>query len=159
MPMAGNPRVFGLLEEMLDSGQTPEEVCRDFPELLQEVRERWKDFCRIDAQVEALLSDHETHHDAKFRVHRPQTAALPQIPGYTVEGILGRGGMGVVYKAQHLRLNRPVALKMMLAGAYAGPQEVARFQHEAEAVAALRHTNIVQVHDVGDHDGQPYFTM
>jgi serine/threonine-protein kinase len=159
MPMGGNPHVFGLLEEMLNSGQTPEEVCRDCPELLQEVRERWKDFCRIDAQVEALLSDHETHHNAKFTVHRPQTAALPQIPGYTVEGILGRGGMGVVYKAQHLRLHRPVALKMMLAGAYAGPQEQARFQREAEAVAALRHANIVQVHDVGDHEGQPYFTM
>ena len=86
-------------------------------------------------------------------------ADLPRIPGYEVEAVLGRGGMGVVYKARHLRLNRPVALKMLLAGAYAGPQERERFQREAEAVAGLRHPNIVQVYDVGDQDGRPYFTM
>ena len=73
--------------------------------------------------------------------------------------MLGRGGMGVVYRARHLRLNRLVALKMLLAGAYAGPAERERFQREAEAVAGLRHPNIVQVHDVGDADGRPYFTM
>ena len=86
-------------------------------------------------------------------------ADLPRIPGYEVEALLGRGGMGVVYKARHRRLNRPVALKMLLAGAYAGPTERARFQREAEAVASLRHANIVQVYDVGDHQGWPYFTM
>jgi tetratricopeptide (TPR) repeat protein/tRNA A-37 threonylcarbamoyl transferase component Bud32 len=67
--------------------------------------------------------------------------------------------MGVVYKARQVRLNRPVALKMLLAGAYAAAQERARFQREAEAVAGLRHPNIVQVYDVGDHEGWPYFTM
>ena len=67
--------------------------------------------------------------------------------------------MGVVYRARHLRLNRPVALKMLLAGPYARPEERERFQREAEAVAGLRHPNIVQVYDVGDLDGRPYFTM
>src|SRR5262249_42906020 len=66
---------------------------------------------------------------------------------------------GVVYKAWHLRLNRPVALKMLLAGPYAAPEERARFLQEAEAVAALCHANIVQGHDGGDLDGPPYFTM
>src|SRR5262249_5885610 len=75
------------------------------------------------------------------------------------EAVLGRGGMGVVYQARHLRLNRPVALKMMLGGAYAGPQERARFQREAEAGAGLRHENIVRVSDVGGHEGPPHFTM
>jgi serine/threonine-protein kinase len=89
----------------------------------------------------------------------PYSAGLPQVPGYEVEAVLGRGGMGVVYKARHLRLKRTVALKMLLVGAYAGPRERARFQREAEAVAGLRHGNIVQVHDVGDHEGMPYFTM
>lgn len=88
-----------------------------------------------------------------------QGKELPSIPGYAVEAVLGRGGMGVVYKARHLRLNRPVALKMLLAGPYAGPHELARFQREAEAVAALKHPNIVQIYDVGDLDGRPYFTM
>ena len=86
-------------------------------------------------------------------------ARPPQIPGYDVEAVLGRGGMGVVYKARHLRLNRVVALKMLQAGAYAGPHERARFQREAEVVAGLRHPNIVQVYDVGEHEGCPFFTM
>src|SRR4029450_3854059 len=68
-------------------------------------------------------------------------------------------GMGVVYRAWHLGLNRPVALKMLLAGAYADPANRARFQREAQAVAALCHPNVVQVHDVGEVDGRPYFTM
>jgi serine/threonine-protein kinase len=84
---------------------------------------------------------------------------LPRIPGYEVEAVLGRGGMGVVFRALHLRLNRVVALKMLLTGGYAGPPERARFQREAEAVAGLRHANLVQVYDVADHEGRPYFTM
>jgi serine/threonine-protein kinase len=67
--------------------------------------------------------------------------------------------MGIVFRARHVRLKRRVALKMLLAGAYAAPHERARFQREAEAVAGLRHPNIVQVYDVGDSDGRPYFTM
>ena len=67
--------------------------------------------------------------------------------------------MGVVYKARHLKLNRAVAIKMLPAGTYAGPHELARFLGEAKAVAGLRHANIVQVHDVGDVEGRPYFTM
>jgi serine/threonine-protein kinase len=67
--------------------------------------------------------------------------------------------MGIVYKARHLSLNRSVALKMLLAGAYAGRLERDRLLREAKAVAGLRHPNIVQVYDVGEHDGKPYFTM
>src|SRR5581483_8150894 len=84
---------------------------------------------------------------------------LPRVPGYEVVAVLGRGGMGVVFQARHLKLNRLVALKMLLAGAYAGPLELERFRREAEAVAALRHPHIVQVYDVGDLEGHPYYTM
>ena len=73
--------------------------------------------------------------------------------------MLGSGGVGVVYKAFHQRLHRAVALKMLLAGPGAQPEELERFLREAEAVAGLRHANIVQVYDVGDLDGRPYFTM
>jgi tetratricopeptide (TPR) repeat protein/tRNA A-37 threonylcarbamoyl transferase component Bud32 len=67
--------------------------------------------------------------------------------------------MGVVYKARHLRLNRIVALKMVLAGEHAGPESMARFQAEAEAAARLRHPHIVPVHEVGRFAGLPYFTL
>src|SRR5262249_46814541 len=89
----------------------------------------------------------------------PQEPALPQVPGYAVEAVLGRGGMGVVFRARHLRLNRVVALKTILTGAYASAHERERFQREAEAVAAVRPPNVVQIHDVGEADGRPFFTM
>ncbi len=84
---------------------------------------------------------------------------LPQVPGYEILEELGRGGMGVVYKARQLRLNRLVALKMILAGEYAETDAVERFLSEAEIVARLRHPNIVQIHAIGDSDGRPYVEL
>ena len=67
--------------------------------------------------------------------------------------------MGIVFKARQVRLNRIVALKMILAGSHTNPDAQARFRTEAEAVAGLRHPNIVQIFDVGEHDGMPYFSL
>lgn len=80
-------------------------------------------------------------------------------PGYDELGLLGRGGMGVVYKARHRSLDRVVALKMILTRGHAADDELARFQAEAQAVARLQHPNIVQVFDHGIHDAKPYLAL
>src|SRR5262249_25860055 len=156
--MAGNPQVLGLLEEMLDAGNTPEEVCRDCPELLPEVRRRWQAFRLVDAQIRALLPGLQAVPAADAATPVPPTT-LPQVPGYDVEAVLGCGGMGVVYKARQRALDRLVAVKMLLAGPFAGPQELGRFRREAAALACLRHPNIVQVYEAGVVEGRPDFTM
>jgi len=81
------------------------------------------------------------------------------VPGYEIISELGRGGMGVVYLARQIGLNRAVALKMILSGEHAGTSERDRFRREAEAVAALQHSNIVQIYDVGESQGRPYLAF
>ncbi len=83
----------------------------------------------------------------------------PPLPGYEILGRLGQGGMGTVYRARHLQLYRLVAVKMLRAGTEADLGERARFRREAEAVARLQHPNIVQIYDVGECGGRPYFAM
>ncbi|MGL6095736.1 MAG: serine/threonine-protein kinase, partial [Fimbriiglobus sp.] len=91
---------------------------------------------------------------------RDLSATCPlAIQGYAVEGVLGYGGMGVVYKAWDTRINRPVALKMMIGGRYGDPIGRVRFQIEAEVVAQLQHTNVVQLYEFGVHDGQPFVAL
>jgi tetratricopeptide (TPR) repeat protein len=94
---------------------------------------------------------------------RTTTVELPAVPtappGYCIERELGRGGMGVVYLAHQIGLNRPVALKMVLTGLQASPSELVRFLAEAEAIAQLHHPNVVQIYEVGSHAGVPYFTL
>lgn len=83
----------------------------------------------------------------------------PTVPGYELFDKIGQGGMGVVYRARQVRANRDVALKMILTGDGASVLQLARFRLEAEAVAGLHHPHIVTVYEVGEHGGQPFFSM
>jgi serine/threonine-protein kinase len=156
--MPDDLRVRHLVEEILDTERTPEEVCSDTPDLLPAVRKRLAQIEKLGLQLDKMFpTEGPTNRQGAARAKAD--IELPTISGYEVKEILGRGGIGVVFKARQLKLNRIVALKMLLAGAYAGPEELARFRREAEAVAALRHPNIVQVYDADELTGRPFFTM
>lgn len=83
----------------------------------------------------------------------------PTIPGYTISGEIGRGGMGVVYKASQTTLNRPVAIKTLLSAGKLSADLKARLRKEAEALGMMQHPNIIQVYDINEFDGIPYFVM
>src|SRR5262249_44599863 len=89
----------------------------------------------------------------------PAAAPTPAVPGFEILGELGRGGMAVVYRARQVALQRTVALKMVLNRAHAAPREWARFRAEAAVIARLQHPNIVQIYDVGEAVGRPYFAL
>ena len=89
----------------------------------------------------------------------PAAKPLPKVPGYQILEPLGEGGMALVWKARQIRLDRVVALKMIRDGGYARADTLARFRTEAEAIARLQHPNIVQVFEVGEHDGRPFLAM
>jgi tetratricopeptide (TPR) repeat protein len=156
--MPDDPRVQQLLDELLDTDATPEEVCGSCAELLPVVRARWRQMRDAQAQLDALFPPAPEPGESLLALPSGGTP-MPVVPGYEVEAVVGLGGMGVVFRARHVRLNRVVALKMPLAGGYAGPGERACLQREAEAAAALRHPNVVPLYDIGDSDGRPYFTM
>src|SRR5262249_18572878 len=88
-----------------------------------------------------------------------EAGRTPHGPGYEGPGLLGRGGMGVVYRARQVALNRVVALKMVLHAEHAGEEQRQRFLREAEALARLQHPHVVQVHEVGEHAGLAYLAL
>jgi WD40 repeat protein len=144
------------------AGESPErgDYLDRFPRLAGEIE-------RI-LEVERHIHEHSTRYRHAFRASLPPVGmspdgaadpSLPMVPGYAIEGIQGRGGMGVVYRARHLRLNRPVALKMLLAHADANSDLLARFRAEADAVAHLHHPNIVQIYDFGESAGRPFLVL
>lgn len=150
-------QVRQLVWEMIESGKSAEDVCRDCPDLVSDVRRQWQRVRAVEEQLEAFFPSSDSPGDQTPEL--PSDLSLPKIPGYEIQSVLGRGGMGVVYKARHLSLDRTVAIKVPLTGDFATAAERQRHMREAQAVAALRHPNIITVHDVGEFEGRPYFTM
>ncbi len=136
------------LRERAGESPEPEEYLRRFPWL-------------------AGLLEPQLELQGLFRTARPNEPrrapprdGQPEAPsGFAIEGEIGRGGMGVVYRARQLALNRVVALKLVIAGLHADPARLARLRVEAEAVARLQHPNIVQIFEVGEHDGCPFLVL
>ena len=130
---------------------TAEELCPNDTRLQSLLRERLARRLRLHAALDLpTLAPHE-------QAGKP--APLPVIDGYELGDLVGRGGMGLVFKARQKALKRDVALKVIVSGAHAGATERARFRTEAEAVARLHDPSIVQIYEVGEQAGCPYLAL
>lgn len=138
----------------LDGADSSEldQVCAQYPDLADELRQLWAMVAVTDVAAEFSVEIENT-------VDVSTTVMPDDFGDYELIEEIGRGGMGVVYKARQKSLNRMVAVKMLLQGDLATVEQQGRFRQEAESAAGLTHAGIVPVYEVGDADGRPYFSM
>jgi eukaryotic-like serine/threonine-protein kinase len=162
-----NTRLAELVDRLLSEARSGssadiDRLAADNPDLADELRELWAVAAIADefGSQSAPPSQNEEYGAAKRSPKNAGGLSITQEFGdYELYEELGRGGMGVVYRARQKSLDRIVALKIILGGSTATNADLARFRGEAETAARLNHPHIVPVYDVGQHDGLPYFTM
>jgi eukaryotic-like serine/threonine-protein kinase len=154
--------------EAVEAGRAPDrdELLARHPELADELASFFANRDRIAGLAAPLRPGPDadlptTPHSPDFEPEAvpPPGTSVRYFGDYELIRELARGGMGVVYKARQVSLNRFIALKMILAGRFASEADVQRFRLEAESAARLDHPNIVPIYEVGEHQGQHYFTM
>jgi WD40 repeat protein/predicted Ser/Thr protein kinase len=149
----------------VEAGRVPnrQDLLQRHPELADALRAFFADFDRMDRVASPLrLAGGLRDDTGTVGLGAESPTGLPAVRyfgDYELLEEIARGGMGVVYKGRQVSLNRLVALKMVLAGTFASPREVQRFRAEAEAAANLDHPHIVAIYEVGEHEGQQYYSM
>ena len=148
-----------LLREGLGEVPQAEEYLQRFPQLAPQLRRLFEVHGAIESGNLFSTSEQNTVLQGSGLAEFVPSGELPRVPGYELLRELGHGGLGVVYEARHLSLNRVVALKMIRADLNTAGTEVARFRAEAEAVARLKHPNIVQIYEIGEIGGRPFLSL
>lgn len=154
-------RLLGELTEQCRQGREPDldGVGRKHPDLADELRELWATVRFAEAFAPPSGGGSRASSPKTAADHVATTPPPRTFGDYEMLDEIGRGGMGVVFRARQRSLDRIVALKMILRGSWASADDLTRFRREAEAAARLHHANIVGVYEVGECDGQPYFSM
>ncbi|MCG8406801.1 MAG: serine/threonine protein kinase [Phycisphaerales bacterium] len=172
--LGGNPdeeRIGELINEFFDRRQRGEDLSHDaflaeHEEHADELRQHLAGLNLLEGMGSSskqvnLPGDKTKLAEGSSGAHSIRDSELPppQIPGYEIHKLIGRGGMGLVYKAVQISTKRQVALKVLLEGPLASAQARRRFEREIELVAQLRHTNIIPIYDSGSSDGRLYYAM
>ena len=154
--------IISALTERLSDGANLEleATCREFPDFAEDIRDLWGTLVVTDIAATERKGSQSTDPFGSSQGPSSDQLSLPyQLGHFELEEELGRGGMGIVYRARRLADNEQVAVKVLLKGEYASRVDRMRFEAEAEAAAAINHPNVIPIYEVGEASGRPFFCM